>query len=138
SKRNCEQTGAYAFGKFGIKLRVGNDHSARTQFMRVQINRFLVECHQNVQIVGNGTNRFGADPDLVIGVSALDPRGKMTIPVQVVTQPVERCGENPVGALHAFPLLTANFPRQLTDHCYSIPLKISSYDTACDKTATKS
>ena len=72
-KRNGEQSRVNAFRHNRIELGIRYDDAALPQFMCVQIDRFLVEGDQNVQIVRNRPDRPRADANFVVRVSPFDP-----------------------------------------------------------------
>src|SRR5699024_10390886 len=97
--------------KFGI----GNNYPVRMELMGIEIDRFLIEGDQNVQIIRNRPNRSGTDANLGIGVTSFNAGRKMTITIKMITQAIQRGGKDLSGAIDAFPLLSAHFPRKLLD-----------------------
>ena len=64
---------------FRREFRVGDQHAARTQFVTVLINRFLIERDQVVHAFADRSQLMAGDPQCEGRMPALDARGEQTL-----------------------------------------------------------
>ena len=112
--RKCQKDFSGMLFHLRMESAVRNNNAALRHLAFMDINRFLIQCHQAVYPFSDGRNDFCRNAQRNGGMTALDAGCKKSLTEEIVAFLRQYTAQNFPAGFYTLPLLASHFPYKIT------------------------